>query len=58
MKKIRCDFCGKTFLPGTREDGLPNGVGFIDKEGNPLNMCAECIIRIGEELENGEQTIS
>lgn len=42
-KTYECHVCGKKFLPGTRPDGLPNGVGMVLKNGNTLNFCSECI---------------
>lgn len=49
MKAVRCDECGKKITPGTRVDGLPNGVGFQLADGSIYNVCTECLIRKGEE---------
>ena len=44
----KCDLCGKVFPDGNRPDGIPNGIGFVRKDGSVLTMCADCIIRVGE----------
>lgn len=49
MKAIRCDECGKRITPGTRTDGLPNGIGFQLADGSTYNACTECLIRKGED---------
>ena len=46
---ITCDECGKTFVPGNREDGLPNGAGFQTEDGKIYNVCCDCIIKKGAE---------
>ena len=46
LKKIKCDLCGKTFLPGNKPDGMPNGVGLV-KNRRTVNVCYECICGIG-----------
>lgn len=46
-----CRHCGKHFLYGNRPDGLPNGLGFVLKDGRTLNMCAECIMWAGDHPE-------
>lgn len=45
-KKIKCDLCEKTFVPGNQPDGSPNGVGLV-KNGRTVNVCYECITGIG-----------
>lgn len=40
--KITCYFCGKTFKPGNRFDGTPNGIGLVLENG-VLNACHDCI---------------
>lgn len=42
--EMKCDRCGKEFLPGNRMDGTPNGVGFVLKGGRRVTLCADCII--------------
>ena len=61
---IRCDICGKEFEAGNRPSGIPNGLGFMSKDGErTVNICAECImksqddaniIKKMEELMNGK----
>lgn len=46
FKKIKCNLCGKTFLPGNKPDGMPNGVGLV-KNGRTVNVCYDCITCIG-----------
>lgn len=48
---MKCDKCGKVFVVGNRPDGLPNGVAFVAADGNKVTMCADCLIKMGEELE-------
>ena len=42
--EVTCMVCGKKFLPGNDEHGIPNGVGFMLEDGSVLNMCSECIM--------------
>jgi len=44
---IKCDICGKEFTPGNRPDGIPNGVGIVQKDGTIVNICADCVYKIG-----------
>lgn len=48
MSKIKCNRCGKEFAFGNRPDGIPNGVGFIMRNGREYNICAECVIEAGK----------
>lgn len=41
---IYCDSCGKTFTPGNRKSGVPNGIGFVLEDGRQVNMCADCLM--------------
>jgi hypothetical protein len=50
MMKAKCDECGAEFSPGNREDGLPNGVSFHQKDGSMYTICADCLIKKGREL--------
>lgn len=52
MDEIICNECGKVFHPGDT-NGLPNGVGFMLSDGTVWNVCAECLMKIGEALEKG-----
>ena len=45
--KIKCSYCKKTFKPGNKPDGSPNGVAFVDKNGKVINMCHDCICKVG-----------
>lgn len=33
------------------DDGLPMGVGFLLEDGTTINLCANCIKRLGEMTE-------
>ena len=44
---IRCTKCGKSFTLGN-VGGLPNGVGFQLEDGTLINICRECLIKVGE----------
>ena len=46
---IKCD---KTFTPGNRPDGIPNGVGFQLQDGTIVHYCADCIIEEGRKKKN------
>ncbi len=48
---IKCDKCGKLYAPGNRPDGCPNGVGFKLADGSIYNVCADCLINLGKEIE-------
>ena len=47
---MKCDKCGREFEPGNRPDGIPNGVGFVIKDGRVITVCAECIIKNGRKV--------
>ena len=50
-EKIICSECGKEIDPEEkREDGLPAGIGFIKEDGEIVNMCADCLIKLGETI--------
>lgn len=51
MNEIKCSICGRITVPGNNENGLPNVVGFVRPNGEIVNVCAECICRIGHEGE-------
>lgn len=51
MIKTICEACGKTFLPDTNKQGLPNGVGFETEDGFIFTICTECINEIGKMFE-------
>lgn len=54
MKKFKCYDCRKYIYPGKRPDGLPNGVGFRLVNGGIINICTDCIMKKGEEVEDGK----
>jgi hypothetical protein len=47
-KKMICKNCGKVFAFGNRPDGIPNGVGFQLQNGKMINLCADCLIHLGQ----------
>jgi len=48
---VKCNECGKRFVAGNRADGIPNGVGFVLDDGTVVNVCSDCLIKIGQEKE-------
>lgn len=49
---LKCDVCGKRFLPGIMPDGMPAGIGATLDDGKTVIFCHDCLIRVGEaELE-------
>lgn len=55
MDNIKCDVCGKSFVPGNRIDGLPNGVSFVMQDGTMITYCVDCLIKDGKKRTNKEQ---
>lgn len=51
---MKCNECGKEIEIGNREDGLPNGVGFMLEDGTTVNYCTDCLILLGEKMETSE----
>lgn len=49
---MKCYYCGKTFEVGNRPDGLPNGMGFQSPDGSVTDVCADCIIEAGNNINN------
>ena len=43
-----CKNCKRFFMSGNRADGLPNGLGFVQKDGKKLDICANCLISLGQ----------
>ena len=41
-----CSACGKRETIGNT-DGMPNIVGFVCDNGQTINLCRECIIKLG-----------
>ena len=39
--------CKRFFMEGNRSDGMPNGVGFVLKNGRKIDLCADCLISLG-----------
>lgn len=54
--RIVCVMCKKAFIPGARPDGLPNGVGFQMADGQTVNVCSSCIMKLGEEDAHGKRS--
>ena len=48
MELHTCYKCGRKFFPGNNADGIPNGVGFVLKDGRIVTFCARCIMKLGE----------
>ena len=46
--RMKCDRCGKVFTPGNRPDGVPNGVGFMLRNGKQITVCADCVEAVGK----------
>lgn len=45
---MKCNKCGKTFQYGTRADNLPNGCGFVLSDGKRVDICTDCILKVGQ----------
>ena len=48
---LTCILCGKAFAPGNDKDGIPNGLGFMMKNGETYHLCKSCISSRYEEAE-------
>lgn len=48
---LKCESCGKTFLPGANKEGLPNGVGFETEDESIITICNECIMAIDKKFQ-------
>lgn len=48
---LTCILCGKAFAPGNDKDGIPNGLGFMMKNGETYNLCRSCVSTRYEEAE-------
>jgi len=44
---MKCNNCGKTFQYGTRPDNLPAGCGFVLSDGRRVDICTDCILKVG-----------
>ena len=47
---LMCTVCGKRFKMGNT-NGMPNGCGFMCKDGTLINMCQQCIVDLGRMTE-------
>ena len=51
MKSIRktpkCDSCGRRYPLGLGLKGLPTMLGFVQKDGRTINVCQNCIMKVG-----------
>lgn len=45
---MKCNKCGITFQYGTRSDNLPNGCGFVLSDGKRVDICTDCIMKVGQ----------
>lgn len=52
---IKCDKCKNTFAAGNKADGTPNGVGFQLQDGRVINLCADCISKLGRLKETDDE---
>ena len=46
-KYIKCFNCCRRFTPGTRSDGLPEGVKMCFSDGTFIDLCTDCISAFG-----------
>ena len=44
---MKCNNCGKVFQYGTRSDNLPTGCGFVLSDGRRVDICTDCILKVG-----------
>lgn len=51
-EKYVCHDCGKEFEAGNNAEGIPNGVGFVLDDGTVINVCSDCIMKAGKEVED------
>ena len=49
-----CSKCGKRIKFGNT-NGLPNGVGFELEDGRMVNLCQECITKLGAMTEDEQK---
>ncbi len=54
---IKCDYCGKWFEIGNREDGMPNGFSFVKQDGSTLTVCTNCVIDLGRGMKSATQEV-
>lgn len=43
----KCNNCNSIIENVPREDGLPSGIGFQMKDGGIVNLCADCLMKVG-----------
>ena len=55
---LKCEDCGKTFLPGTNKEGLPNGVGFETDDGSIFTICIECINALSKKFQRCRRCVN
>lgn len=55
IQALKCDKCNRVFISGNGIDGLPNGVGFQQQDGNIITLCKACIMEIGKLKEAGDE---
>lgn len=49
MIAVKCDGCGSVIIQGNRPDGTPNGIGMKTKDDKLINVCADCLIKVGKD---------
>lgn len=49
---MKCEKCEKEFEKGNRPDGMPNGIGFVTKDGKEHILCTDCICKMTEKEMN------
>lgn len=40
----KCDLCGKNFVLGNDEDGIPDGIQFNFSNGTTFTFCIHCVV--------------
>lgn len=44
---MKCDYCGRDFVPGIAPDGTVNGITLVIKDVVTITACAECVCAVG-----------
>lgn len=50
----KCNNCNAIIENVPRRDGLPSGVGFQMKDGGIVNLCADCLMKVGRMDDKGK----
>lgn len=43
-EELTCEICKKKFKPGHNAKGVPNGIGFVMRDGTRVDICRECFM--------------